>query len=61
MGTEKGVLSIKNGELQGIDYTADGVDDAACKKPSECGVGQDVPQRTEDSHAYPAHSNINDG
>lgn len=43
MGTEKGVLSIKNGELQGIDYTADGVDDAACKKPSECGMGQDVP------------------
>ena len=35
MGTEKGVLSIKNGELQGIDYTADGVDDTASQKPEE--------------------------
>ena len=61
MGAEEFVLSVKNGKLQGIDHTADGIDDAACKKPAEGGMREHVPERSEDAETYPPHGNINNG
>ena len=42
MGTEILMLRIEDRKLQRIDHTADGIDDAAGKEPSEACTGQIV-------------------
>ena len=61
MGAEEFVLSVKNGKLQGIDHTADGIDDTACQKPAEGSMREHVPECSEDTETYPAHGNVDNG
>lgn len=47
VGAEIFVKRVENGELQGIDYTADRVNNAACKKPAESSVRERAPKGSE--------------
>ena len=55
------MLCIEDRQLQGIDDTANGVDDAACQQPQERRRGQGLKQRSEYQNTYPAHCNIDHG
>ena len=55
------MFRIKDGKLQCIDHTADGIDDAAGEKPCEsgrCESGNDLADRHD---AYPAHRDVDHG
>ena len=58
VGAEELMLRIEDRQLQGIDDTACGIDDATGQKPEECGRGQGLQQRPEDQDTYPAHGNV---
>lgn len=61
MGAEIFMKRIKNRKLQGINHAADGIDDAACKKPAKRSMGKRVPKRSKYQKANPSHSNVNCG
>lgn len=52
------MLRIEDRKLQRIDHTADGIDDAAGKEPSEACTGQIVEDRNKSKYTQPAHSNV---
>ena len=52
------MLRIEDRKLQGIDHTADGIDDAAGKEPSEACAGQTMEDRNKSKYTQPAHSNV---
>ena len=55
------MFRIEDRQLQGIDDTAHGVDDAAGQQPEKSGRGQSFQQRPEYQDTYPAHGNIDHG
>ena len=61
VGAEILMLRIEDRKLQRIDHTADGIDDAAGKEPSEACTGQIVEDRNKSKYTQPAHSNIDYG
>ena len=61
VGAEVLVFCIEDWQLQGIDDTTNGVDDAACQQPQERRRGQGLKQRSEYQNTYPAHCNIDHG
>lgn len=58
VGTEEFMFRIEDRQLQGIDDTAHGVDDAAGQQPEKSGRGQSFQQRPEYQDTYPAHGNV---
>lgn len=58
VGAEIFMLRIEDRKLQRIDHTADGIDDAAGKEPSEACTGQIVEDRNKSKYTQPAHSNV---
>ena len=58
VGAEILMLRIEDRKLQSIDHTADGIDDAAGKEPSEACTGQIVEDRNKSKYTQPAHSNV---
>ena len=52
------MLRIEDRKFQGIDHTADGIDDAAGKEPSEACAGQTMEDRNKSKYTQPAHSNV---
>ena len=61
VGSEELMLCVEDRQLQGIDDTANGVDDAARQQPQERRCGQGFKQRSEYQNTYPAHGNIDHG
>lgn len=61
MTAEAWMAVIEDGQLQGIDDAADGVDDAAGQQPAELCGAQVVPQLREGQDADPAHADIQHG
>lgn len=61
MAAEVFVKCVKYRKFQSIDYTTDGVDDAACQKPAKRGMREIRPQLGKYWQARPAHGNVNDG
>ena len=61
MASEVFVPVIKEGQLQGIDHAAHGVDNAACQEPAECSGRHIVQDLGEGKDAGPAHPDIEDG
>lgn len=55
------VLAVKDRELQRVDHTAHGVDDASCEEPSEGCRGHVVQDLGEGEYAGPSHPDIEDG
>ena len=58
VGAEELMFRIEDRQLQGIDDTAHGVDDAAGQQPEKSGRGQSFQQRPEYQDTYPAHGNV---
>ena len=58
MGAELPVPGIEQGELQGVDDPAHGIDDATCQQPQEGRRGQGVEEPAEHQHADPAHGDV---
>ena len=58
VGAEILMLRIEDRKFQGIDHTADGIDDAAGKEPSEACAGQTMEDRNKSKYTQPAHSNV---
>ena len=58
VGAEELMFRIEDRQLEGIDDTAHGVDDAAGQQPEKCGRGQGFQQRPEYQDTYPAHGNV---
>lgn len=52
------VSGIKDRQLQGVDHTADGVDDPTSQQPAKSGFGQCVDDREKGQDTQPAHSNV---
>ena len=52
------VLRIEDRKLQGIDHTADGIDDTAGKEPSKPARGRLWKIGTKSKYTQPAHSNV---
>lgn len=61
VASEVFVPVIKEGQLQGIDHAAHGVDNAACQEPAECSGRHVVQDLGEGKDAGPAHPDIEDG
>ena len=61
VGAEELMFRIEDRQLQGIDDTAHGVDDAAGQQPAELCGAQVVPQLREGQDADPAHADIQHG
>lgn len=59
MGAEVFMPAVEERELEGIDYSTDGIDDASCQKPVEGCPGQGVDELSEGQYAGPAHGYIN--
>lgn len=61
MGAKVFVSGIKKWNFQGIDHTADGVNNSACKKPVKACARECVKDRDKCKDAEPAHANIQYG
>lgn len=61
VGAEILMLGVEERQLQGIDDSAHGVDDAARQKPGEAGRRQGADDLGERQDAHPAHSDVNQG
>lgn len=55
------VFVVENRELQGIDDSADGVDDSACEEPAESSRCEGIYNLAEGEDAGPSHSDIEEG
>ena len=60
VGAKETVLCVENRQFQGVDHTADCVDDTACEKPEKGTVRQGIPKCAKYSKADPAHGNVDD-
>lgn len=58
VGAEVFVARIEKGKLQAVDDASDGVDNAACKEPSEACSWQGVKNGDKCKYAKPAHSDV---
>ena len=61
VGAEIFMLRVEDRQVQRVDHTADGIDDAAGEKPCEsgrCESGNDLADRHD---AYPAHRDVDHG
>lgn len=58
MAAEVFVKCVKYRKFQSIDYTTDGVDDAACQKPAKRGMWEICPQPGKYRQTRPAHGNV---
>ena len=61
MGAKVFVVAIENGQLQGIDDTADSIDDTSGKQPVKGPRRKRVNELSKGEYAGPAHSYIDDG
>ncbi len=60
MGSEIGVLGIKDRQLQRINDAADRINDAAGEQPEESGERKRMQQLSEYENADPSHCNVDD-
>ena len=58
MRAEVFVLCIKDGKLKSINDAANGINNAACKKPVEACSWERVENRYKGQYAKPSHSNV---
>ena len=58
VGSEELMLCVEDRQLQGIDDTANGVDDAARQQPQERRCGQGFKKWSEYQNSYPALVNL---
>ena len=61
MRSEILMLCIEDRQLQCVDDTSDGIDDAAGQKPAEPCTGQVVEDRDEGQNTEPSHSDVDYG
>ena len=61
MTAEVLVSAVEQRKLQRVDHAADGVDDPACKQPSESGRGEIAEQLGECQHTGPSHADVKHG
>ncbi len=61
VGAKLLVPGVKEWQFQGIDYAADGVNNAAPKEPEEAGQRQGLPKTAEYEYTDPSHGNIDEG
>ena len=61
MASEVLMSAVEQRQLQRIDHAADGVDDPACKQPSESGRGEIGEQLGECQHTGPSHADVKYG
>ena len=59
VGTEIFMPGVENGQFQGVDDAAQGVNNAAGQKPEKPGFRKGADDLGDGQDAYPAHGNIN--
>lgn len=61
VGAKEFVSCVKERELQSVDNSADGIDNAACDQPGKSGRGKRLYQRNQRAYTKPSHGDVNQG